>query len=137
MSNRYTIKGLDSFNKGLTYLEGEFTIGTAGAVSYVEGSGISSITKTASAGSYQLTLEDGYKKLVGADFLVMAATAAAMPGIDQVVIVGDPDLTCNATTSPHIHFLTLLNDALANGVSGVKVRFNLFFRNSSLKGKGE
>jgi hypothetical protein len=137
MSNRYTIKGLDSFNKGLTYLEGEFAIGGSGAVSSYEGSGIGSITKTASAGSFQCTLEDGYKKLVGAQFTVLAASATAMPGIDEVVIIGDPDTTCNATTSPHFHFATLLNNALADGVSGAKIRFNLFFRNSSLKGKGE
>ena len=135
MSNRMYKPGIFSFEKNLTMIDGEFTVGSSGAVSSYLGSGVTSVTKTASAGSYTITLDDGFPFLCGASFCVLSSAVGTVSAIDHIELAGAASYI-NAST-PYITIQTTLNNALANATSGVKVRFMLYFRNSSLTGKGE
>lgn len=66
MANRYyNSQFMYSFNAMPTYIQGNFTVGSTGAVGTIQGSGISTITKLAT-GIYSVTFTDSYARFLGA-----------------------------------------------------------------------
>lgn len=85
MANRYYNQFCHSFRKKLTFLEGNFVVGTTGSVGTTLGAGVSSIARTGT-GKYRITFMDKYRKFLGASFVFDEGTAGAS-GIDEVAVI--------------------------------------------------
>ena len=135
MANRYyPSQFIYSFERMAVVLEGSCVIGASGAVSGLVGSGIKSISKTAT-GTYKIVLDDAYNRLLAFNVTMVAATAGTPCGVDTVEVIASSDVT--SVTEPKINIQTILGGSVANPVSGSVMLFQIKLRNSSLKGKGE
>lgn len=76
MANRAYFQMLASLVERLTLLQGQFSVGSSGAVSAVQGSGLDNIVRL-DVGTYEVKLSDSYNKLL--DFHVEAAEPAGTP----------------------------------------------------------
>lgn len=74
MANR-TFNDSQALEKEIKTLFVKITIGASGAPTLTKGLGSASITRT-SAGLYELTLQDSYPSLVGAEMSYLKATAS-------------------------------------------------------------
>jgi hypothetical protein len=78
MANRFFNQFLFSFNKMLTYVEGNFVVGATGAVGTLKGSGIKSVVRLYT-GTYQINLEDSYPRyLAGMTGFIAPVTGASV-----------------------------------------------------------
>ena len=88
MANRTFFNRLYSGEGDVVSLFGRCTIGAAGAVSSIEGTGISTITKESGTGEYSITLEDNYNKFLKGDVQIIcdidATAKTALTGVSQV-----------------------------------------------------
>jgi hypothetical protein len=64
MASRRFFQFINSLNPGLTYIQGSFSVGSSGAVSAVNGSGIAGVTRLA-AGVYEIKFQDNYFRYLG------------------------------------------------------------------------
>src|SRR5262245_20444623 len=80
MANRAFFQMLASLVERLTLVQGQFSVGSTGAVSGVQGSGIDNIVRL-DVGTYEVKLSDSYNKLL--DFHVVAAEPAGTPATIQ------------------------------------------------------
>lgn len=85
MANRYYNQFCHSFRKKLTFLEGNFVVGTTGGVGTTFGAGISSVALV-STGKYRITFMDKYRKFLGASFTFDEGSAGAS-GVDEVNVI--------------------------------------------------
>lgn len=133
MANRYMQQFFYSFNHGITFLEGSFTVGASGAVGTVKGSGIASVTKN-STGNYTIALEDKYMKFLGANFNLVAASYSGIATVE----VADTSIDTHVQDGTGIQVVCYDGTGTAaNPASGAIVYFSIVLRNSSIKGKGE
>ena len=71
MANRNFLPGSMALEHDTIKLYGQCAIGAAGAVSSIEGTGVSTITKESATGAYSVTLEDKYNKFLKGDVQVV------------------------------------------------------------------
>jgi hypothetical protein len=64
MASRRFYQFMNSLNPALTLIQGSFSVGSSGAVSAVNGSGIYGVTRLA-AGIYEVRLQDNYFRYLG------------------------------------------------------------------------
>lgn len=65
LANRFFNQFLFNLNHMMVYLECNFVVGASGAVGTTKGSGIASIVKLATAGTYQVNFQDPYYRYLG------------------------------------------------------------------------
>jgi hypothetical protein len=120
--------------KQMVILEGRFAVGSSGAVSDLQGSGIKSVTKESGTGVYSIVLDDRYDRFLGINFTVAHATDSGV----AVVMLTDvsPDGNVKAGTALPVLCLDYAKSA-ANPADGSVVFFTIILRNSTIKGKGE
>ena len=120
--------------KQMVILEGRFAVGSAGAVSGLQGAGIKSVTKESGTGVYSIVLDDRYDRFLGINFTVAHATDSGV----AVVMLTDvsPDGNVKAGTALPVLCLDYAKSA-ANPADGSVVFFTIILRNSTIKGKGE
>lgn len=97
MANRAFFQMLASLVERLTYLQGDFTVGSSGAVSDVNGSGIDDVVHV-DTGVYQVKLSDSYNRLL--DFQCSAEEP-----------VGTPATIASGLTSGLAYSITTVGDA--------------------------
>jgi len=134
MANSQFYQFTMSKNAALTLLSGQFTAGGTGAVTLIQGSGISTITR-ASAGRYTIVLEENYNKLLNAAIQTVRSAVGTTTGVLGAEVSVD---NVAATSSPSITIQCM--DAAGADVdpaTGAVVKFTIVMRNSSVKGKGE
>lgn len=79
MANKNFQSRVYSFDHDAVMLEGRITVGAAGAVSGLAGSGFSAITKETGDGKYSFTLSDKYNRLLNAQIMTIAAQSPSTP----------------------------------------------------------
>jgi pyrimidine operon attenuation protein/uracil phosphoribosyltransferase len=85
MANRNFQPGAKTLERELVKIYAKAQVGIAGAVSGIEGSGVSTITaETGASGKYSITLEDVYSKFMFGS----VALAAAVQGIATTAVTG-------------------------------------------------
>jgi hypothetical protein len=94
MGSRYFNQFMSSFHGQPVFIEGSFTIGSAGAVtanSFV-GGGINAsstlVVQQKSTGTYQLTLADPYNRFLGASFTIFPAVSSTqyVDGSSSIIV---------------------------------------------------
>ena len=102
MANRAYFQMLASLVERLTLIQGQFTVGSSGAVSAVQGSGVDSVTHV-QTGVYQLQLSDSYNK-----FLDAHVVAEELAGSPVAITAAANNLTIGVA-----YTITTLGDATA------------------------
>lgn len=103
MANRRFYQFLFSLNPAMTFLEGNFVVGSTGAVSILKGSGIQSVTRLG-VGTYQITLSDSYFRYLGGS----AGLVAPVTGNALKVDASDAALTIGKS-----YIISVVGDATA------------------------
>lgn len=142
MANRFFDQFYQTLDKGVVSLFAVVNFGASGAPtlqkwdpsarSYSAASstgfrGIKTITRT-SAGTYDVTLQDSYNRLLQLNYTFQNASAAAAP----LVIVQTPNTNLNSTTAPKFS-MTFLNTSgsATDPASGEQVVFEIILQNST------
>lgn len=91
MANRYAYQFLFSRNPALSFLQGQWNIGSSGAVSSVQGGGIKNIIRL-SAGIYKILMEDSFARYLDSSFQLRGpgtgstAVTAITPGVVYIIL---------------------------------------------------
>lgn len=114
-------------------LNGNFTIGSSGAVGTVKGAGIDSVTKESTAGQYSIVLEEAFNRLLWADASVVGATFS---GVFAIEAINDVQAAVRAKTKITIQCYDATGTAV-NPASGSVISFIDVVRRSSTTRGGE
>ena len=137
MANRAFYQTCDSLNERLTMIQGTVAIGSAGAVGALTGSGVASVSLT-STGLYKITLSDAYNRLLMLSAVVVAGTPGTASNVGAVAIDKDPQSSTDGVKAKVLNIQTLdFAGAKVDPQSGCVLMFQLWLRNSSIKGSGE
>lgn len=137
MANRNFEKNIYNLTKGLTLLCGQFDVGATGAVTAAttKGNGITSIARSA-AGKYLITLDDQYKDLRNFGWSADELATAATSGVDGAAAISADDATLGVPNKL-LSIQFRLAGTATDPANGVRIKFQLLLRNSSVKIKGE
>jgi hypothetical protein len=122
MANRKFEK-VQALEKEIKHLYAELTIGASGAVTLTRGTGIASVVKESAAGTYTLTLQDKYTRLMWAGVTVQSASA-------EDLVVHLVSETVASTKTVQIRCTAVAT--AANPASGDKLFVKLELKNSSV-----
>ena len=118
MADRRFYQFTESLRRKLTFIEGNFVVGSSGAVGTVKGAGVKSITKTGT-GLYRITLEDAYYRYLAGTFGFVDAASVGIPSIVHVTVIGNPNTTIKSKyIDIAMYNATVLADPSANLVFG-------------------
>ena len=131
MSNRIFNQEL-ALEKQVCHLYGNFDVGASGAVSNTVGLGISSVVKETADGSYTITLQDAYDKLLGFNHIFIS-DAVGGSGVGSVEI-NEVESTIQTTFKTKSFKIQLYDyaGAAVNAASGTRVMFEIVARRSSV-----
>jgi hypothetical protein len=137
MADRRFDQGVWTLQKEVCLLEGNFVVGSSGAVATVKGSGISSVVKNGTDGNYTITLEDSYNRYLAGTWGIIKNTSFS--GVSNIEIQQDP-ATFQATFQANKTITIQCYDnsgAAVNPAAASVIGFLVFARRSSIPGKGE
>lgn len=97
MANRYQQQTLNSFVKNLTYICGQFSVGSSGAVSLVKGTGIVSVTRLYT-GVYLIKFTDAYYRFLNSHFRLREPAAGSSVADGSFVANTAYEITAVGTT---------------------------------------
>lgn len=119
------------YERELVFIYGHAVIGSSGAVSSAQGGGLLSVTKSATAGQYVVTLRDKFAHLMSA----IAYTVLATPsGVANVQLLMNPaTMQASLASSPALTFQCVdYAGAAVNPASGEQVFFAVVMRRTSV-----
>lgn len=133
MANR-AFRRVQAMQNELKILEGQFVVGSTGAVESVIGLGISDVTRN-DVGNYTITLEDTYNRLLGFNAIVNFPTFSGVSSIQLASATGSIQFDFAAKEVTFACF----DDAhsAADPAEGSTVIFSIFARNSTVHQEGE
>ena len=134
MANRNFEKTLNSLNKGLTFIEGNAVIGSAGAVGTVKGSGVTSVTRTGT-GAYTIKLQDKYSRYLGGHTgFINASTGSGIASVEVASLTVNDEVADGTGIKIQCYDYT---GVAADPASASVMGFYCWLRNSTIVGKGE
>ena len=95
MANRRLFQFRYSYERDIVEIYAKITIGALGAVASYSGKGVSAVTKLATAGQYQIALQDNFNMLLDADVMVVSST-----GISAAPLVGIKTDSVSSASAP-------------------------------------
>ena len=131
MANSRFYQFLYSKQAMLTLIEGKIVIGASGAVSSFVGSGVASVTQTAT-GQYSIQLSESYNLFLQAELSKQSPAPGTPTGV-SVEIASDPNPGITSTTPVVAIQCFNSSGSLASPASGSAIGFTLLLRNSSVK----
>lgn len=136
MANRSFHRILGGLEIDIVQLYVKFTVGAAGAATMVSApgsKGVASVAKTATAGQYAITLQDGYQALLWASAVVLDATLSDPTAVGVAVKVLSETVSTPAV--PGVVTIQFYETGSATAVdprNGATVLVTLDLRNSSV-----
>jgi hypothetical protein len=131
MSNRYLKQFQYTLEQDVCALFGSLVIGAAGAVGTVKGGGIKSITKLATAGQYEIELEDSWNRFLFSSSGFVAATPINIAAVQVLENPADLQTDFKADKKYVIQMLDFTG-AAANATAGSVLSFCLHVRRSGV-----
>lgn len=136
MANRSFDQHIETLQKGLALLCGQFDVGGTGAVTSgtVKGNGIASVARSGT-GKYLITLDDAYYDLRNFSWSCDELAVGAA-GVDDCAAVAADDVT-NGVPNKKLTVQFRNAGTATDPASGVRIKFNIWLRNSGIRIAGE
>lgn len=131
MSNRYLKQFSYQLEQDLVKLYATATIGASGAVSRARGAGITSITKSSTAGQYVVTMADPYNRFIHFTATMVAAGPTTASTVQVLMNPATIQATIKSTRQITIQCLDAAGAAV-NPASGEQISLQITMRNSSI-----